>query len=265
LEDRAKRRARLFTILGLVLALAAAGGTYLFASQAQSVGPALQPEEKVPVVVAVRDLSNRQIIEASDVTVAQYPVAVAPPTAARDPKDVVGRILTSPVARNEPITAVRYTVPQGQAAFTVLPPGEVLTPTSPNYRALSISVSDQNAVGGNLVPGDIVDIISTVSIDPCQKFNPPPPSPCDQRYVVDFQSKTIYENVPILDRKGQVYTIRVSDLSDVQKFYYLQSAGSQLAMVLRAAKDERVVATSGTSFPTVYKDFGYKSIPRTER
>jgi Flp pilus assembly protein CpaB len=263
LEDRAKRRARLFTILGLVLALAAGFGTYLFASQAQTVAP--QVEDKVPVVVAVRDLSNRQVIEASDVTVAQYPVSVAPPTAARDPKDVVGRILTSPVARNEPITAVRWTVPQGQAAFTVLPPGEVLTATSPNYRALSITVPDQNAVGGNLVPGDIVDIIATIQLDPCQKFNPPPPTPCDPRYVVDFQAKTIYESVPILDRKGTVYTIRVSDLDTVQKFYYLQSASAQLAMVLRAAKDDRVVASTGTSFPRIYVDFGYKVIPRTDK
>ena len=265
MEDRAKRRARLFTILGLVLALAAAGGTYLFASQAQSVSPGVVQEEKVPVVVAVRDLSNRQVIEAADVTVAQYPVAVAPPTAARDPKEVVGRILVSPVARNEPITAVRYTVPQGQAAFTVLPPGEVLTPTSPNYRALSITVADQNAVGGNLVPGDIVDIISTVQLDPCAKFNPPPPQQCDQKFVADFQAKTIYENVPILDRKGQVYTIRVSDLSDVQKFYYLQASGAQLSMVLRAAKDERVVQTTGTSFPRIYQDFGFKVSTRIER
>ena len=256
LEDRAKRRARLFTILGLVLALAAAGGTYLFASQAQTVAP--QVEEKVPVVVAVRDLSNRQIIDASDVTVAQYPVSVAPPSAARDPKDVVGRILTSPVARNEPITTVRLTVQQGQAAFSVLPPGEVLTQTSPNYRALSITVPDQNAVGGNLVPGDIVDIVATVSIDPCAKFLPVPPTPCDPKRIVDFQSKTIYESVPILDRKGSVYVIRVGDLETVQRFYYLQASSVQLAMILRAAKDERVVATTGTSYEDIYKVFGLK-------
>lgn len=265
MEDRAKRRARLFTILGLVLALAAAGGTYLFASQAQTPGAGPAQEERVSVVVAVRDLQARQLIEASDVTVAQYPVGVAPPTAARDPKDVIGRILTSPVSRNEPITAVRWTVPQGQAAFTVLPPGETLTPTSPNYRALSITVPDPNAVGGNLMAGDIVDIISTINLDPCAKFNPPPPGVCDPRFVVDFQSKTIYESVPILARAGAVYTIRVSDLDTVQKFYYLQASGAQLAMVLRAAKDDRVVATTGTSFPKIYQDFGYQTSPRINR
>jgi len=260
LEDRAKRRARLFTILGLVLALAAAGGTYLFASQAQTVAP--QVEEKVSVVVAVRDLQARQIIDASDVTVAQYPIGVAPPTAAKDPKDVVGRILTSPVSRNEPITAVRWTVPQGQAAFTVMPAGETLTPTSPNYRALSITVADQNAVGGNLQPGDIVDVIGTIKIDPCISFLPVPPQACDPKRYADFQAKTIYESVPILARTGAVYTIRVGDLETVQKLYYLQASGAQLAMVLRAAKDDRVVTTTGTSFERVYKDFGYKVTER---
>jgi len=256
LEDRAKRRARLFTILGLVLALAAAGGTYLFASQTQTVAPAV--EDKVDVVVAVRDLSARQLIAASDVTVAKYPVSVAPPSAARDPKDVIGRILVAPVARNEPITAVRWTVPQGQAAFTVLPPGEELKADSPNYRVISITVADQNAVGGNLVPGDSVDLIATISLDPCAKFTPIPPQQCPQQRVVDFQAKIIYESVPILAKAGAVYTIRISELQSVQRLYYLQAAGAQLAMALRAPKDDRIVATQGTSFQEIYSTFGYK-------
>ena len=261
MEDRAKRRARLFTIVGLILALVAAGGTYLYGSSATPAAVVPQ-EDKVDVVVAVRDLQARQLITASDVTIAKYPAAVAPPTAARDPKEVIGRILVAPVSRNEPLTPIRYTTQQGQAAFTVLPPGEELKPDSPNYRALSITVADQNAVGGNIVPGDVIDLIATVNLDPCAKFLPVPPQPCDPNRVLDFQTKVVYESVPILAKAGAVYTIRVPDLETVQKLYYMQAAGTQLAMVLRAAKDERVVATQGSSFPNIYKDFGYKVVTR---
>lgn len=262
MEDRAKRRARLFTIVGFILALAAAGGTYLYSSSAQTAAP--PPEEKVDVVVATRDLATRQVIVASDVTVVKYPLAVAPSTAAKDPKEVVGRILVSPVARNEPITAIRYTVGQGQTPFSILPAGEELKPDSPNYRAMSISVADQNAVGGAVQPGDIVDLIATVKLDPFTLFKPAPPATQDPNRVADFQTKVIFESVPILAKTGAVYTIRVSDLESAQRLIYLQSAGATLSMVLRAAKDERIVATEGTSFPSIYSTFHFKIVTRTE-
>lgn len=265
LEDRAKRRARLFTVLGIVLALGAAGLTYVVASQGQQ--QAAPVEEKVDVVVAVRDLQARQVIAASDVTVAKYPITVAPPGAAKDPKEVIGRILVAPVSRNEPITSIRWTVPQGQAAFSVLPPGEELKPDSPNYRVISITVSDSNAVGGNIQPGDTVDLIATLNLDPNAKFNPPPAANAtpDPKFVTDFQTKTIFESLPILAKAGGVYTIRISDLQTAQKLYYLQAAGAQLAMALRAGKDDRVVATQGTSFPSIYQDFGFKVVTRVDK
>ncbi len=247
--------------MGFILALVAAGGTYLAAGSAQVAAP--PPEDKVDVVVAVRDLQARQVIGASDVTIARYPAAVAPPTAAKDPKDVVGRILVAPVARNEPLTPIRWTVQQGQAAFTVLPPGEELRPDSPHYRAMSISVADPNAVGGNIVPGDSVDLVATLNLDPIKYFNPPPPAPPDPNRVTDFQTKVIFESVPILAKAGAVYTIRVSDLETVQRLVYMQAAGAQLTMVLRAAKDDRIVSTQGTSFPNIYQNFGFKIVTRT--
>lgn len=260
MEDRAKRRARLFTIVGFILALGAAGGTYFYASSAQVAAP---PEEaKVDVVVATRDLQARQQIQASDVTIAKYPVAVAPASAASDPQDVIGRILTAPVGRNEPLTPNRWSVAQGQNAFTVFPPGQEPTPDSPHYRALSISVADANAVGGNLVPGDIVDLIATINLDPNKYFNPPPPAQADPTRVLDFQTKVIYESVSILARTGTVYTIRVPSLENAQQLYYLQASGAQIAIILRAALDERTPTTAGTSFPNIYQTFGYQIVRR---
>ena len=260
MEDRSRRRARLFTIVGLVVALAAGALTYFYANTVQTAAP--PPEEKGPVVVAVRDLAARQPINASDVTIARYPVALIPATAATDPKEVIGKVLVAPVARGEPLLPIRWSAAQGQAAFTVLPVGEELKPDSPNYRAMSLNIPDVNAVGGNVAPGDLVDFIVTLSIDPLKYFTPTPPAPPDLTRVVDVNAKVILENVPILAKTGTLYTIRVANIETAEKLIYLQAAGGQISMVLRAPKDERIVATPGTNFPVVYRGFNFQVTQR---
>lgn len=251
MEDRTRQRARLFTIIGVVLALVAGGGTYLYASSQQSAAP--PPEEKGPVIVAVRDLAARQAVSASDIRVEQYPKTVIPPTALTRPEDVVGKILTQPVVRGEPILPHKFAVQQGQAAFSVLPAGEELKPDSPNFRAMSITVADANAVGGNVQPGDFVDILATLNIDPAKFFTTPP----DPNRIADFSTKIILLNIPILARQGSVYTIRISDLAIAEKLTYLQASGGQTVMLLRAPKDERQPRTTGVTFEAIYRDFGF--------
>jgi Flp pilus assembly protein CpaB len=255
LEDRSRRRARLFTIVGVVLALVSGGVTYLYANQASQTLP--QQEEKAPVVVAARDLAARQAVGASDVTVASYPKSLVPPAALTEPDEVIGKVLTVAVARGEPVLPAKFAQHQGQAAFTVLPAGVELRPDSPSYRAMSINVPDQNAVGGNIVPGDIVDLVATVNVDPMKFFTPAPPAPPDQNRVVDFSSKVILENVSVLAKTNTIYTIRLNDLAMAEKIVYLQTSGATVSMLLRAPKDERVVATGGSGFERVYRDFGF--------
>jgi pilus assembly protein CpaB len=253
LEDRSRRRARLFTIIGIVLALVSGGVTYLYASQRElGAAPA---EERAPVVVAARDLAARQAVGASDVTVASYPRSLVPPAALTQPEEVVGKVLTVAVSRGEPVLPSKFALQQGQAAFTVLPPGVELRSDSPNYRAISISVPDQNAVGGNIVPGDVVDMIATINIDPGKFFNPKPPAPPDTSRVADFSTKVILENVAILAKINTVYTIRLNDLQVAEKIMYLQASGANITLLLRAPRDERVVQTAGTNFAGVYNEF----------
>lgn len=255
MEDRSRRRARIFTILGLALAFFAAIGTYLYASSAQTAAP--PPEEKGPVVVAVRDLAVRQAIAASDVRIEQYPRAIIPPTALTDAEQAVGKVLTQPVVRGEPILQGKFVAPQGTTAFPIVPPGhEFNKDTSPNFRAMSISVPDPNAAGGNIAPGDSVDIIATINIDPAKWFTQTPPDP---NRTADFSTKIILENVPILARQGSVYTIRIEDLAIAEKLTYLQASGGQLVMLLRAPKDDRLPATQGVIFETIYRDFAFPS------
>lgn len=240
----------------MVLALVAGGGTYIVASSAQTAAP--PPEPKSPIVVAVRDLAARQAIAASDIKIEQYPTTVIPPTAIAKPEDVIGKILTQPVARGEPILPNKFAQQQGVAAFSVLPPGEELKPDSANWRAMSLTVTDANAVGGNIQPGDSVDMIVTLNIDPLKFF----PLPADPNRVADFSSKIILENVAILARQGTIYTVRINDLAIAEKLTYLQSSGGQVVMLLRAPKDDRTPRTTGVTFESVYRDFAFPTAKR---
>lgn len=255
MEDRTRRRARIFTIVGVILALAAGAGTYLFASSSQNAAP--PPEEKGPVVVAARDLLARTTVSTADVTIAQYPKTLIPATAASDPKDVIGRVLIVPVAKGEPILPTKFAT--AQAAFSVVPPTQQLTetgalpPGAPNYRVLVLTVPDIQAAGGVLQPGDVVDIVATVQIDPLKFFTGPP----DPNRVPDLAVRTILENMTILARTANAYTFRVPEVTLAEKLIYLQASGVNLTLLLRAPKDERVINSSGTTFEGMFKEFRF--------
>lgn len=260
MEDRTKRRARLFTVVGFVIAAVGGGATYLYASTAAPTQQA-PVEEKGEVVVAARDLPARTSITPSDVTIAQMPRALIPVTAITKTDDVKDKILTVPVARGEFITPTKFQA-VGQAPFTVLPTGVTFDANLPPYRAMSINIPDTNAVGGNIQAGDMVDIIATFNVDPNKFFNPAPPAPADPRRVADFFSRIIMANVPVLAKIGSVYTIRVQDLALAERLAYMQASGVTLMMLLRAPRDERPTNTTGANFPSIYQGFGVQITTR---
>jgi len=100
--------------------------------------------------------------------------------------------------------------------------------------------------------GDLVDLMYTVQIDPQSKLQRP-----TQQQTLDFSAKIILERVPILARLASVYTVRVDALT-AERIAYVQSAGGQLAFLLRAPKDERASGSTGATFGDIYSNFRLK-------
>lgn len=252
MQDGSKRRARLILILGVVLAVAAAGGTFIYASGAQTAQPTVIPT--TGVLVAAREIPAKTALTAADVRVQEYNLDAKPVTALAKPEDAVGKITTVAISIGEPILPSKFNDPKNPV-FLVIPTtaldanGNIKSDT-PNYRALSITVPDANAVGGAIQPGDVVDIIFTMNLDPQRFFNNPRTS-----LTSDFTSKIILERVPILARNLAVYTIR-ADAITAERLAYLGASGGQLQMVLRAPKDERASGTVGTTFQDMFQQFG---------
>ncbi len=255
MEDRSRRRARLILIVGVLLALLAGLGTFFVASSSKTELPPVIPT--ADVLVAAREIAPRTVVSAADIKLAKVNTDAVPPTALKDPKDVVGKIATVPISTGEFILPTKFAA-TAAAAFTVFPPneqpqpGQPIPPGSPNYRAMSITVPDNLAVGGAVQVGDLVDAMYTVSLEPTKFLGPPNPN-----RIADQSVKIALERLPIIAKAGNVYTIRV-DAETAERIQYLTASGAQLSFLLRAAQDDRAAKTQGATFAPVYQLYQFR-------
>lgn len=265
MEDRSKRRARLILIVGFLLAILAAVGTFVVASGGQQSAPTATPTTKV--LVAAREIAPKSAIAAADLKVIDVNSDAVPAAALRaeQQKDVIGKVVTVPIQTGEFILNGKFAATTG-ATFTVFPPNVtadvagVVPPGTPNYRAMSITVPDQFAVGGALQVGDIVDIMYTLTFDPAKYFTAQTgivPGSAQDRRTSDFSTKIILEKVPVIARTLAVYTIR-TDAVTAERLAYLQAAGAQIQMLLRSPSDDRAARTEGATFEPVQQTFGFR-------
>jgi len=238
----------------VLIELLAGLGALSMLSATPTAAPAAPPPT-TPVVVAARELPLRTALTAADVVVAQYKQDTVPLTSFRTAEEVVGKVLITPVAAGEPLPPNKVTAP-GAAPFTVFPPGlsvsanQPLPPNTPNYRAISISVPDANALGGVIQPGDLVDNLYTFNFDPVRYLRPP----ANPDRIADFTAKVLLQSVHILARQVAVYTIR-TDVKTAERLAFLQASGATLQMLLRGAGDQRAPVTTGATFQSIFDQF----------
>jgi len=250
-QDGSRRRARLILIVGVALALVAGVGTFVYASGAKSDQPVAVPT--VAVLVAAREIPAKTTLTTADVKLQEFNLDAKPAAAMSDAAEALGKITVQSISVGEPILPSKFSDPK-LPGFVVMPasfigPDGAPVVNSPNFRAMSITVPDQNAVGGTILAGDIVDMVFTLQFDPQTKLRQPQP-----QQTVDFAAKIILERLPILARLASVYTIRVDALT-AERIAYLQSSGGQIAFLLRAPKDERASGSTGATFRDIYTNF----------
>ncbi|MDQ6857874.1 MAG: Flp pilus assembly protein CpaB [Chloroflexota bacterium] len=237
-----------------MIAILAGAGTYILSSGTKSETQA--PVATSDVLVASHDLAPRTALAAADLKVQKYPADLAPPAALTRADDAIGKIIQQPVAAGEAILPGKFAA-AGAVSFTVFPPNAQPLPNqpiaagTPDYRVMSITVADANAVGGAVQVGDIVDLLFTLNIDPAKYL-----TGTDQNRFPDFATKVTLQNLPILARTAAVYTIR-TDAQTAEQVAYLVASGGQVQFLLRAAQDQRQAVTSGGSFGPVERRFGF--------
>jgi Flp pilus assembly protein CpaB len=233
------KRGRWIVVIGVVLALAAGGAAFYLINQAQQ--QAGQGElQKVTVVVAARPIPARKPVEADDVTTRQIPIddTNTDAIAVRSVDLVVGHVLAVTVFQGQMITNNMLASTTSGGQFSILEPGETVAPDSEAWRAVSMTVPDDRAVGGLLTAGMTVDVFLSVQV------NVPQSLMTEGKYYTDKATKITYQNMVILAKSGSFYVMKAT-LAQSEEISHLQAAGNaEFSMVMRPEADVRFADAS---------------------
>ncbi len=252
-SDRNSKRSKVYIAVGVIIALIV-GGIVFVALQASGLTAETKVETR-DVVVAARDIAARKPIEEGDVAMRSLPVDATNATALTRIDEVLGRVSGVAISTGQLLSPnLLASTTQGQA-YSILEPGEKFDPSGPDLRAVSISVPDERAVAGTLQPGQRVDLIVTMAINPEIGAAPAAPA-APAKFVPGPSTKVTLQKLDILARNGALYILR-SDLATAEKVSELQAAGGQFTMVLRPAADERTATTLGSTLDRLIDEFGF--------
>jgi Flp pilus assembly protein CpaB len=143
-KDTGRRRRITLVLIGAVLAAAAGIGAFTLASKgtAQVVVP------KKSVLIAARDIPARTTVTNDDVTMRDVPVDDALSQAYDTQTQVVGRVTSIPIYTDQQITPNLFASSSADTDFSILGSDEQVTADSPTWRAVSINIPAERAVGG---------------------------------------------------------------------------------------------------------------------
>lgn len=228
------RRGKIVIVLGVILAIVAGGAAfYLINTAQQQAGQAAA--QKVSAVVAVQVIPAREAIEEADVVIREVPLDPSNANGVIATIDeVVGRIPAVSILQGQLITTNMLASSDEGGQFSILGPDETVAPDSEAWRAVSLTVSDDLAVGGLLKVGQSVDVFVTVVI------NVPAELAEEGRYYPDRSTKITYQDMVILAREGAFYVVR-APLDVAEEITHLQATGNAMfSLALRPDEDTRV-------------------------
>jgi Flp pilus assembly protein CpaB len=239
------KRGRWIVIIGFVLAVAAGAAAFYAINQAQQQA-GQGGLTKVSVVVAARAIPARKPVEADDVVVREIPLDPTNSEAIiiTQPDQVIGRVLAVSVFQDQMLTQnmLASTVTGGQ--FSILEPGETIGPDSEAWRAISLTVPDDRAVGGLLQPGMTVDVFTSATV------NVPQDLLTEGEFYTDKSTKITYQNMVILARSASFYVVRAT-LDIAEEIAHLQAAGNAtFSFAMRPEADIRLVDASALGATT---------------
>jgi len=257
-SNKNSKRSKLYIGVGVVMALVVAG-TVFVALRASGLTGSGQVQMR-QVVVAAREIPSRKPIEEGDLAMRTIPADPTNETAFTRMDDVLGRVAGVPIASGQLITQTMLASASSGQTFSILEPGASFDPNGPDLRAVSVSVPDDRAVAGTLAPGQRVDLIVTVAINPELGPSPSPSSSPSQVVIPGPSTKVTFQMLTILARNGAIYILR-ADLATAEKISELTAAGGQFTLVLRPDEDSRTATTVGSTFDALLREFGFP-VPR---
>lgn len=259
------RRGRWIILLGVVLAVgAAAAAFYLINTAQQEAGKGTV--KMTTAVVAAKPLPAKKTLTADDLVVrTDIPLdsTTSIPNMVATTKDqLVGRILGVDVAQGQLMTLNLLASTSVGGQFPILGPGETVGPNSDAWRAISITVPDDHAVGGMLAAGMTVDVVLTEVLKapvtpapsaPAGSGAPAPtPAPAASSAVIytdGLSTKVTYQKMQILARQGTFYVLKAT-LPVAEEITQASLDGGSFTLLLRPDQDARILDVSALGATT---------------
>lgn len=268
-----RRGGRVLVLLGIVLGILTAGGTFLVLSTAQ---PQAQQIPTRPVIIAQQNIAERTEIPLERLGRAEWPEAYIPPGAFTSSEGLVGKLAIQPIYQGQIIlpqmvvdkNAVKET--RSNASFLV-PDGKV---------AVAFPISALSGVAGAIQNGDTVDILLTLTpVVGTQPITPTARSGAGTTTIGEGLAVTqlMLQDILILntgtwpsaaaDKAAAAAAAVVTFAVTPQDALALKSAREQgmIELVLRRAGDHRPVTTEPVNLQYLNKRFNFNLIAPTGR
>jgi Flp pilus assembly protein CpaB len=241
------RRGRWIVVIGVVLAVVAGGAAFFLINQAQqAAGQA--GLQRVAVVVAAQTIPARKIIEPADLAIREIPLDDTNAQGIASTMDkVIGRVPAVPILQGQMVLTNLLASSTEGGQFSVLSPADVFASDSPEWRAISMTVPDDRAVGGLLTPNQSVDVFVTASVNVLTSSES---GLGDEGYYTDKSTKLSYQNMLVLAKAGQFYVLK-APIDVAEEISHLQASGSAtFSLALRPDVDTRTVDASALGTTT---------------
>jgi pilus assembly protein CpaB len=240
---------RAFTTSLLLAALAVA----MIWSYIESRETELQSDygNQTPVVVAKEDIKELEIIDDRKVQLVNVPSKFQMPGHFKRVEDLYNTIAAVPIKKGEQITVPRVTYPGSQSGLS--------RQIAIGKRALSIQVTEGQAVSRLLKPGDRVDVLALVDYASGKKERLKVKTVL-QDVLILSTGLFVTNSVPLINIKGEsdmrqlklnnytnfnTVTLELTPF-EVQKMVFLVSAGNGIFLSLRNNDDKTIERISAT-------------------
>jgi Flp pilus assembly protein CpaB len=240
-KDPARRRRVTLVVIGGMLAAAAGLGAFTLASK----GTPQTVVETKTVLVAARDIAARTTITGDDVKTQEVPVEQALSQSYASPTDVVGRVTSVPIYSAQQVTPNLFATTAANADFSILNAGDTVTADSPPWRAVSVKVPPERAVGGELKDGQHVDIVISVAFEVFAQATDGTYSKVDGATADGLMSgtstKITFQDIEVLKASpdDDLYVLKVDLHQAEQIAHVVQEAPDSFELVLRPDEDTR--------------------------
>jgi Flp pilus assembly protein CpaB len=254
-KDNSRRRT-LVLVIGVLLALGAGAAAFMLASQGTKETETGLPTQEV--VVAADTINARDTIQLNQLDTRTVPLDTSLERVFTDRAEVAGKVAAVPIYAGQQISENMLAQAGGAGTVPILEPDATVGPDSPFLRAVSIVVPSDRAVGGRVLPGQHVDIISTMNFAVPEAATTTTTGQTGQTgqagtggtATAQFQSgsstKLMWTDVPVIAHSPdapEMYLLRM-DLQQAEEVALAQSVGAQFTIVLRPDIDTRDIDRS---------------------